>query len=74
MPIKVVGLGLLNQVMSSKEKYLISQWVSAELIGAVTGGGGAFSNADHVQTLGEERRDKHKDREVANKTKLKGLV
>ena len=44
-----------------------------ELIRAVTGGG-AFSNADHLRTIGEERRDGQKDWEVANKNKLKGLV
>ena len=37
-------------------------------------GGGVFSNADYLWTLGEERRDRKKDREAANKTKLKGLV
>ena len=37
-------------------------------------GGGEFSNAEHLRMLGEERRDRHKDWEVANETKLKGLV
>ena len=37
-------------------------------------GGGEFSNTNHLQTLGEEMCDGQKDREVANKTKLKGLV
>ena len=37
-------------------------------------GGRAFSIADHLRTLGEERRDGKKDQETANKTKLKGLV
>ena len=72
MPIKVDGLGLLNPEMSAKERYLSSQRGSAELIRAVTGGG-AFSNDDHLWTLGEERRDGQKYWEVANKTKLKGL-
>ena len=36
-------------------------------------GGGGFSSADHLQTLWEERHGGQKDREVANKTKLKGL-
>ena len=37
-------------------------------------GGGAFSNADHLRTLGEERRDRNKDRDAAYKTKIKVLV
>ena len=37
-------------------------------------GGGAFSNADHLRTLGEERCDGKKDQEVVNKNKLKVLV
>ena len=37
-------------------------------------GGGSFSNSDHLRTLGEERCDRKKEQEVANKTKLKGLV
>ena len=53
MPIKVDGLGLLNPVKSAKEKYLSSHRGSSELIRAMTGGG-AFSNADHLWTLGEE--------------------
>ena len=57
---------------SEKKIYLSSHRGSAELIRAVTVGGG-FSNADHLWTLGEERHDGHKDREFANKTKLKGL-
>ena len=52
MPFKKYGLGLLNPVTSAQEKYLISQWGSAELIQAVTEGG-TFSNADHIWTLGE---------------------
>ena len=72
MPVKMAGLGLMNPVTSVKEKYLSSQWGSAELIRAVTGGG-AFSNADHIRTLGEERCDGQKNWEVANKTKLRGL-
>ena len=36
--------------------------------------GGAFSNADHLRTLGEERRDGKKDRDASYKIKLKGLV
>ena len=71
--IKKVGLGLLNPVTSSKEKYPSSQKGSKELIRAVTGGG-EFSNANHLRMLGEERRDRQKYREVSNITKLKGLV
>ena len=37
-------------------------------------GGGDFSNADHLQTLSEERRDRKKDREVAHESRIKGLV
>ena len=37
-------------------------------------GGGAFSNADHLRTLSEERRDGKKDQDVAYKSRLKGLV
>ena len=73
MLIKVTRLGLLNPVTLTKEKYLSYQWGSAELIRAVTGGG-AFSNTDHLRTLGEERRDGQKDQEATNETKLKGLV
>ena len=63
-PVKKSGLGLLSQVTSAKEKYLISQWGSTELIRSVTGGG-AFSNADHLRHLSEERRDGKKDRDAA---------
>ena len=37
-------------------------------------GGWAFSNAEHLRTLSEERRDGKKDRDVAYKSILKGLV
>ena len=50
MPVKKSGLGLLNPVMSAKEKYISSQRGSAELIWAVTGEG-ALSNADHLLAL-----------------------
>ena len=73
MPIKEARLGLLNPATTAKEKYLRSQRVSTELIREMTGGG-TLSNADRLQTLGEEIRDGQKYREVANKTKLKGLV
>ena len=72
-PIKKAGLGLLNLVTSAQEKYLISQWWSAELVPDVTGGG-ALSNADHLRTLGEERRYGKGNRDAAYKTKIKGLV
>ena len=73
MPVNMAGLGLHNPVISVKEKYLSSQRGRAEMIQALMGGG-EFSNADHLRTLGEEGRGGQKDREVANKTKLKGLV
>ena len=73
MSIKMTRMGLLNPMTSTKEKYLTSQRGSTELIRDVTGVG-SFSNADHLRTLGEERRDGQKYREVANETKLKGLV
>ena len=44
-----------------------------ELVRGVLGGG-AFSDADHIQTLSEERRDGKKDRGAAYKSKFKGLV
>ena len=37
-------------------------------------GGRGFSNTNHLRTLGVERRDRQKDREDVNETKLKGLV
>ena len=57
----------------SEGKHLSSQRGSAELIRAVTARG-SFFNVDHLRTLREERRDRQKYREIANKTKLKGLV
>ena len=73
IPVKKSGLGLLNPLTSAQEKYLISQRGSVELVWAVTGGG-AFYNADHVQTLSEERHDGKKYRDAAYETKLKVLV
>ena len=73
MPIKMTILGLLNKLTLAKAKYLSSQQGSAELIRSVMGGG-EFSNAEHLRTLGEERRDGQKYREVTNETKLRGLV
>ena len=73
MPIKVSRIGTLNPETPEKEKQIISQRGSAELIRSVTRGR-AFSNAEHLRTLGEESRDGNKYQEFANKTKLKGLV
>ena len=73
MPIKMSGMGLLNPVTSLKEKHLSSQRVITELIRAMMGRR-AFFNDNQILTLGEERRDGKKYQEVANKTKLKGLV
>ena len=73
MLVKKDGLGLLSPVNSSLDKYLISPRGSTELIWAVMGGG-ELSNADHLRTLGEERRGGKKDQEAAYKTKLKGLL
>ena len=36
--------------------------------------GGAFSNADHLRPLSEERRDGKKERDAAYKSKLEGLL
>ena len=41
MPVSKAVLGLLNPVTSAKENYLSSTQGSAELIRAVTGGGGS---------------------------------
>ena len=37
-------------------------------------GRGAFSNADHLWTLIEERRDRKKDRDTVYEYRLKGLI
>ena len=58
---------------SENKKYLSSQQGSAELIQSATGGE-AFSNADHLLALGEERRNGQKNWDEANKTTLKNLV
>ena len=73
IPVKTIGMGLLNPVASSKEKYPSSQWGNAELVQAMMRGG-AFSNADHLLVIGEERRDGQKDPDDVNETKPKGLV
>ena len=73
MTFKKSGMGILNPVTSAQDKYKISQRGSAELVRAVTGGG-AFSNAFHLWTTIEEKRDGKKDRDAAYETKLKGLV
>ena len=46
---------------------------SAELLRAVTGGG-AFSKADHLRTLSEERHDRKRDQDVTHESRLKFLV
>ena len=53
IPVRKAGLVILNTVTSDHDKYLSSTQGSAELIWAVTGGGG-FSNADHLLILSEE--------------------
>ena len=73
MPFKKFGMGLLNPVTSSQEKYLSYHQGKAELFWDVTGGG-EFYNADHLRTLSEERLDGKKDQDDAYKSKLKGLV
>ena len=73
MLVKKYGLGLLNSVTSVQDKYLNSTRGSTELVRAVTEGG-AFSNADHLWNVSEERRDGKKDRDVAHKSRLKGIV
>ena len=73
IPVKKYGLGILNAVTPDKEKCLIYKRGSSELVQAVTGGG-ALSNADHLRTLSEGRRDGKKDRDIAHKSRLKGLV
>ena len=60
IPVKKYGHGLLNPVTSAQAKYLSSHRGSSEMIWAMTGGG-AFFNADHLHTLGEERRDRKKN-------------
>ena len=71
MPVKKDRLGLLNPMESDQEKYLSSMQGSAELVRAVTGGGG-FSNVDYLRTLSEDRRDGKKVRDVAYESILKG--
>ena len=52
IPINMAVMGLLSPVTSAKDNYLSYQWGSIEIIQAVIGGG-SFSNADHLRTLGE---------------------
>ena len=73
MPVRKAGLGLLNPVTSSQNNHLSSTRGSTKLVWVVTGGGG-FSNADHLRTLSEERRDGKKAQDVAYKSRLKCLV
>ena len=73
MSVKKAVLGLLNPVTSVNEKYLISQHTITDLILSLMGEG-AFSNADHLLALREERRDGQKIRDGVNSAKLKDLV
>ena len=73
MPVRKSGLGLLNPVTAYQEKYLSSTRGSAELIRAVTGGGG-LSNTNHLRTLSEERHGVKEARDVAYESRLKGLL
>ena len=73
MTVKKSRLGILNAMTSAQEKYLSYTLGSTELVQAVTGGG-SFSNANRLRNLSEERRDRKKDRDVAHKSILKGLV
>ena len=73
MLVRKSRLGLLNPVTLAQEKYLSSQWGSMWLVWAVTQGG-AFSNANHLRTLSEERHDGKKYWDAIHKSKLKGLV
>ena len=59
IPVKKSGLGLLNAVTPKKYKYLSFQRKSKYLILSVMGGG-AFSNANQILSLREERRDGQK--------------
>ena len=47
---------------------------SAELIRAVTGGGGGCSNVNHHRTLSEDQRDGKEAWDVAYNSRLKVLV
>ena len=73
MPVRKAVLGLLSPVTSAQEKYSSSTQGSAKLTRSVMGGG-EFSNANHLRTLSEERRDGKEARDVAYKSRLKGLV
>ena len=73
MPVMKAGLGLLNPVTSAQEKCLSSTRGSAELTRSITLGG-QFSNADHIRNLCEEQRDGKEARDIAYKSRLKGLV
>ena len=73
MLVKKYGMGILNSLTLAQDKYFRYTRGSAELVRSVTGGGG-LSNANHLWTLSEERRDGNKARDVAYKSRLKGLV
>ena len=67
------GLGLLNPVTSTNEKYLSSQRAITEFIRGMKGEGN-FSNSDHLLTNREERRNRQKIRDDIKNAKLKELV
>ena len=79
MLVNKYGLGLLNPVISVKDKYLSSQQERIKLIKGVMGvgvegGGGGFSNSDHLLALREERCCEQKNCDDSNDATLKGLV
>ena len=67
MLVKKSGLGLLNSVTSTNEKYLSSKRSRTELIQDVMGEG-VFSNGNHLLALREERRDGKKNWDDVNGT------
>ena len=69
MPVKKYVMGLLSSVMSSNKRYISLKCSSTELIRSMVGRG-AFSNADHLLDLREERRDGKKNQDDVNVTKL----
>ena len=73
MSVSKDSLGLLNPVTSNQDKYLRSTQGSKEVVRAVMGGGG-FSNANRLQNLSEERRERKEAWDVAYESRLKGLV
>ena len=73
IPVKKVGLGLLNTVTSAKDKYISYHQASAELIKDMMGER-AFSNADCLLGLREESYDGKKNQDNIKDATLKGLV